>query len=151
VDALKKGTEMNHAIRVAVAHPPRFMRELLLEVIVAQPDLEVVAEIDAEEEIMSVVDGTHPDFLVMTINECSKRPEICDILLRRYPEMKILALDPERNCSTFYWASFDIHSSSVEASESGLLGALRSRPKLEASSELENKRGRGHELENQKV
>jgi hypothetical protein len=46
-------------------------------------------------------------------------------LLRRYPEMKILALAPERNSSIFYWASFDIHSSQVEASEQGLLSTLR--------------------------
>jgi hypothetical protein len=39
--------------------------------------------------------------------------------------MKILALAPERNSSIFYWASFDIHSSQVEASEAGLLSTLR--------------------------
>jgi hypothetical protein len=39
--------------------------------------------------------------------------------------MKILALAPERNSSIFYWGSFDIHESSVEASEAGILSALR--------------------------
>jgi chemotaxis response regulator CheB len=116
---------MTQPIRVVVANRPRLMRELLLETIIEQPDIEIVAEIQNEDEIVSVVDGTHPDFLIITLDESDRRPEICDTLLRRYPEMKILALAPERNSSMFYWASFDIHSSQVEASEAGVLNALR--------------------------
>ena len=118
---------MNQSIRVVVANRPRLMRELVLETIIEQPDIEIVAEIQNEEEIASVVEGTHPDFLIITLDESSRRPQLCDILLRRYPEMKILALAPERNSSIFYWASFDIHSSPIEASEAGVLGALRNK------------------------
>jgi hypothetical protein len=39
--------------------------------------------------------------------------------------MRILALAPERNLSVYYWASLDIHADRVEASEQGVLGALR--------------------------
>ncbi len=83
---------MTQPIRVVVANRPRLMRELVLETIINQPDID---------------------------------PPLCDTLLRLYPEMKILALAPERNSSIFYWASFDIHSIQVEASQAGLLGALR--------------------------
>jgi hypothetical protein len=31
----------------------------------------------------------------------------------------------QENCSVFYWASFDIHSSQIEASEQGILNAVR--------------------------
>ena len=50
---------------------------------------------------------------------------LCDTLLLRHPRMKILALAPERNVSIFFWASFDIHSSQVEASQAGILSTLR--------------------------
>ena len=112
-------------IRVVVANQPRLMRELVLETILEQPDIEIVAEIQNEEEIANAVEGMHPDFLIIALDESGRRPSLCDTLLLRYPKMKILALAPERNVSIFFWASFDIHSSQVEASEQGLLSTLR--------------------------
>ena len=112
-------------VRVVVANRPRLMRELVLEMIIEQPDIEIVAEIQDENEIAHIVEGTHPDFLIIVLDESNQRPPLCDTLLRRFPEMRILALAPERNSSIFYWASFDIHSSQVEASEEGLLSTLR--------------------------
>jgi DNA-binding NarL/FixJ family response regulator len=101
------------------------MRELVVETIFEQSDIEIVAEIQHEDEIIGIVEGTHPDILIITLDQPDQRPPLCDTLLRRYPQMKILALAPERNSSMFYWASFDIHSSEVEASQAGLLSTLR--------------------------
>jgi len=112
-------------IRVVVANQPRLMRELVLETILDQPDIEIVAEIQNEDEIANAVDGMHPDFLIIALDESGRRPSLCDTLLLRYPKMKILALAPERNVSIFFWASFDIHSSQVEASQAGILSTLR--------------------------
>jgi chemotaxis response regulator CheB len=116
---------MTQHIRVVVANRPRLMRELVVETISEQPDIEIIAEIQDEDKIVDAVEEKHPDFLIIALNESDQRPPLCDILLRRYPQMKILALAPERNSSIFYWGSFDIHESSVEASEAGILSALR--------------------------
>jgi chemotaxis response regulator CheB len=116
---------MTQHIRVVVANRPRLMRELVVETISEQPDIEILAEIQDEDKIVDAVEEKHPDFLIIALNESNQRPPLCDLLLRRYPEMKILALAPERNSSIFYWGSFDIHESSVEASEAGILKALR--------------------------
>ncbi len=116
---------MTQPIRVVVANRPRLMRELLLESISEQPDIEIIAEIRNEAEIVSVVEGTHPDFLIIALGESDQRPLLCDTLLHRHPDLKILALAPERNSSALYWASFDIHSKVVEASEAGILSTLR--------------------------
>jgi len=116
---------MTQPIRVVVANRPRLMRELVLETISEQADIEIVAEIQNEDEIADVVDGTHPDFLIIALNETNERPALCDALLHRHPDMKILALAPERNSSIFFWASFDIHERQVEASEAGILTTLR--------------------------
>jgi chemotaxis response regulator CheB len=101
------------------------MRELVVETICEQPDIEVLAEIQNEDDILDTVNETHPDVLIIALNETNQRPPLCDILLRRHPDLKILALAPERNSSIFYWSSFDIHESSVEASEAGILSTLR--------------------------
>ena len=116
---------MAQPIRVVVANKPRLMRELVLEAIIEQQDIEIIAEIQNEPDISRIVEETRPDFLIISLNESNQRPAICDDLLRRFPELKILALAPERNSSIFYWASFDIHSNSVEASEAGILNTLR--------------------------
>jgi hypothetical protein len=115
---------MDQPIRVVVANQPRLMRELVLQTIVEDPDIEILAEVQNEQEIGTVVDKTHPDFLILALDDSNHRPPLCDILLRRYPEMKILALAPERNSSTFISASLDIRESPVESSEAGILNAL---------------------------
>ena len=121
---------MDNVIRVVVANQPRLMRELVLETINEQSGIEIIAEIENESAIAEAVDATHPDCLIITLDESDKRPPLCDILLRRYPEMKILAVAPERNSSMFFWASFDIHESPAESSEAGILNALRRKGQL---------------------
>ena len=111
-----------------MANRPRLMRELVLETISDQPDIEIVGQVQSDSQIAQVVEETHPDFLIIALEESDQRPSLCDFLLERYPQMRILALAPERNCSIFYWASLDIHAHAVEASEEGVLSALRSYP-----------------------
>ena len=112
-------------IRVVVANRPRLMREIVLEAIAEQPDIEILAEIQNEPDISRIVDETRPNFLIIVLDDPNQRPVICDTLLRRFPEMKIMAVAPERNSCMFFWASFEIYSSPVEASEAGILSALR--------------------------
>jgi DNA-binding NarL/FixJ family response regulator len=116
---------MTQLIRVVVANRPRLMRELVLESLIEQPDIEVVGEIKDEGGITDAVERMRPDFLLIALDEPNQRPPLCDILLPRFPEMRILALAPERNSSILYWGSFDIRESPVEASEVGLLSTLR--------------------------
>lgn len=115
-------------IRVLLANRPRLMRELLLATISDQPDIEMVGEATNDAEILRSLEQTHADFLVIALESSQERPPICDFVLERFPRMKILALDPERNLSVYYWASLEIHSNPVESSEEGVLGTLRSSP-----------------------
>ena len=118
---------MEKPIRVLVAIRPRLIRELVLATIADQPDIEIVGEVQDDAEIPAAVENSHPTFLIMAMNWPEQRPSVCDALLRQYPEIKVLALAPEHNSTVFYWASLDIHSHRVEASEEGILGALRGR------------------------
>jgi hypothetical protein len=56
---------------------------------------------------------------------CDFRPRFCDALLRQHPEVRIIAVAPDHNYSVYYWASLDIHSSDIEASEEGILSAMK--------------------------
>lgn len=112
-------------IRVLVANRPRLMRELVLATIADQPDIEIMGEIRDDTEIASVVAESNPDVVIIALGSPENRPAICDVLLNQHPQLRILALAPERNSSVMYWSIVEIHSTRIESSEEGILGALR--------------------------
>lgn len=117
-------------IRVLVANRPRLMRELVMATIADQPDIEIMGEIADDSEVLQVVAQSRPDFVILALDHADQRPALCDNLLAHYPEVKILALAPERNSSVFFWSVMDIRSARVESSEQGILGALRGKAQL---------------------
>jgi DNA-binding NarL/FixJ family response regulator len=116
---------MGRSLRVLVANRPKLMRELILATLSDEPGIEIVGEVSDEAEIRQRVRQTSPDLLVIALDEPAKRPDICDTLLRDQPGLRIIAVASQQNCSVFYWASFDIHSSQIEPSEQGILNAVR--------------------------
>jgi len=106
------------------------MRELVLATISEQPDIEVVGEIQDDTALARVVAESKPDFVILTLDGRDQRPRICDRLLEHNPNMKIIALAPERNRGVCIWAVKEIRSSSVESSEEGILKALRAKLQL---------------------
>ncbi len=112
------------------------MRELVLETISDQPDIEIVGEIQNDAEIVESVERTHPDFLIIALQDSDKRPSVCDQVLERHPHLRVIGLAPERNSSVFFWASLDIRSNRIEASEEGVLSALRSKPQLAVGGQV---------------
>ena len=117
---------MVKAIRVLVANRPRLMRETILTTFADQPDIEIVGEVADDSEIIECVKRTLPNFVVIALDQPGRRPPVCDDLLREHPEVRIIAVAPAKNYIVYYWASLDIHSSDIEASEEGMLNALRS-------------------------
>src|SRR5229473_1961694 len=102
-------------IRVLVANRPRLMRELIVATISEQPDIELVG----------AVEKTRPDFLIVALEKFNRLPQACHSILQSYPQMKVIAVSSDRNSSMFYWASLKVQSNEIEASEAGVLGALR--------------------------
>lgn len=117
-------------VRVLVANRPRLMRELVLAVIADQPDIEVIGEVEDENQLTEMIEDAEPDILILTLDDADKRIAQCGFLLGRHPQMKIIALAPEKNRGLFYWATVDVRSKPLESSEAGLLSALRERPSL---------------------
>ena len=98
-------------VRVLVANRPRLIRELVMATISDQPDIEIVGEVADEDQLVEVVEQVQPDVLILAMDDPEKRVGQCGFLLGRYPQMKILALAPEQNRGTYYWASIDIQTS----------------------------------------
>ena len=112
-------------IRVLVANRPRLIRELVMATISDQPDIEVVGEIQQETELESAVEATRPDFLIVALEKSNRLPDVCQSVLRNHPQMRVIAIASERNSSMFYWTSLRIESNQIEASEVGVLSAIR--------------------------
>lgn len=117
-------------VRVLVANGPRLMRELVLAVLADQRDIEVIGEIRNENELAVAIEETRPDVLILALGDTDKRATQCGFLVGRYPQMKILALAPEKNRGVFYWAVVDVRTKALESSEAGILSALREPPSL---------------------
>jgi hypothetical protein len=119
---------MEKRIRVLVANVPRLMRELILTTLSDQPDIEIVGQVEDEAAILERVESTNPDFVIIAQDTSAKGPNVCDMVLRRRPDIRVVAVAPHHNYLVYYWASPDIHSRHVEASEEALLGVLRTKP-----------------------
>jgi DNA-binding NarL/FixJ family response regulator len=117
---------MEKLVRVLVANRPKLMRELILETLGDQPGVEIVGEVSDENEIPARIQETSPDLLVIALDEPAQRPQICEMVLREHPQLRIIAVASAQNRSVYYWASFDIHSNDIESSEEGFLAAVRS-------------------------
>ncbi len=116
---------MEKSIRVLVANHPRLMRDSVLTTFADQPDIEIVGEVSDESQISESVKRTAPDFVVVALDQPGRRPLICDILLREHPGVQVIAVAQESNQIVCYWASLEIHSNNIEASEEGILNAMR--------------------------
>jgi len=103
------------------------MREMILTTFADQPDIEIVGEVGEESEISESVKRTLPNFVVIALDHPGRRPAICDALLREHPEVRVIAVAREKNFVVYYWASLDIHANDIEASEEGILSAMRTR------------------------
>ena len=113
------------SIRVLVANRPRLIRELMMETIFDQPDIDIVGEIQEESELVEAVDRTRPDFLIVALDKQNRLPVACHSIMQSHPSTKVIAISPDGNSSIFYWASFHLESNGIEASETGILNALR--------------------------
>jgi DNA-binding NarL/FixJ family response regulator len=116
-------------IRVLVANQPRLMRELVMATIADQPDIEIVGEVEDESEIVLAIERNHPDFLIIAQGRSRRLPALCEPILQRHPEIKVIALPSTRaNFVMFYQTACRVEGSRVEASEQGILGVLRGKP-----------------------
>ena len=116
---------MRKPIRVLVANRPRLMRELIVNTFSDQSDIEIVDQVPNEADILASVEKTNPDFVVIAQDILGERPGVCDLVLRQYPNVRIIAIVPHNRYSVYYWASIEIYSRNVEASEEAILGVLR--------------------------
>ena len=113
------------SIRVLVANRPRLIRELLMATISDQTDIEIVGEIPEEADIVGAVEESRPDFLIIALDKSKRLPPFCISILQDHPEIKVIAISPNTNNFMCYCTALQVQSYPIEASEAGVLNALR--------------------------
>jgi DNA-binding NarL/FixJ family response regulator len=115
-------------VRVLVANRPRFLRQLVLSTLSEKAGIEVVGESENEEEVPSLVAERKPDFLLIALDDTKRRPLLCDQLLKDFPALRIIAVAPNTNVGMVYWASLEIHSTTMASQKEQLLEVMRGGP-----------------------
>jgi len=113
------------SIRVLVANRPRLIRELLMATISDQTDIEIVGEIPEEADIVGAVEESRPDFVIIALDKSKRLPPFCISILQDHPEIKVIAISPNTNNFMCYCTALQVQSYPIEASEAGVLNALR--------------------------
>lgn len=90
-----------------------------------QPDIEIVGEVPDESEIEMAIERTRPDFVIVALEKSDRLSSICQKTLQSHPEMRVIAIAPDRDNLMFYSTSLRIQADQLEASEAGVLNALR--------------------------
>jgi DNA-binding NarL/FixJ family response regulator len=112
-------------IRVLMANRPRLIRELVTATISDQPDIEVVGEIQQETELESAIENIRPDVLIVALDRSNELPEVCKSMLSSHPQIRVIGIASDRNSAMFYRVTLQIESNQIEASEVGVLSAIR--------------------------
>src|SRR5260370_7671762 len=100
-------------IRVLVANQPRLMRELMVATISEQPDIEIVGEVEEDSELVSTVEKTRPDFLIVALEKFNRLPQVGHSILQPYPQMKVIAVSSHPNRPMFYCPSPKLQSTTT--------------------------------------
>jgi len=93
---------MDTSIPVLVVNRPR-LSALVLPTLSEQVGISAVGETGNEWDVPSLVAETRPDFLLIAQDEQQRRPPLCDLLLREFPALRIIALAPNKNVGIYYW------------------------------------------------
>lgn len=116
---------MEKTTRVLVANHPKLMRGVILAALADQPGIEIVGEVSDERDILSAVQTTVPDLLVIALDENEQQPPICDQILRQHPTLRIVAVASRKDRTLYFWASFDIHCTDIESSVAGIMSVVQ--------------------------
>jgi DNA-binding NarL/FixJ family response regulator len=79
-------------MRIVLADHQSKVRFALRMLLVRQPGLEVVGEAATVEDLLALVDATHPDLLLLHWRLCEEMPELLATLTRDCPGLHVIAL-----------------------------------------------------------
>jgi DNA-binding NarL/FixJ family response regulator len=93
---------LDRPVRVLLANRPRALRTRLARLLQLQSDIEVVGTVLDPIELLSAVEETQAEVVVVTLPGSGEMPGICSHLFYEYPQLLILALSATRSRAYVY-------------------------------------------------
>lgn len=111
-------------IKVLLANQAQMPRELMAELTLGQPEMDVKGEVLDPIEILLAV-GEYPvDVVVLDLSDPGQEPGICSHLLAEYPDLLVLALAPDLGEGFLYRRTLE-KQQLAEVSKAEILAAIR--------------------------
>lgn len=126
--------------RILLARMPRILHDVLSEMIRSQSDMRLVGEVEENHRLAAAIRGSAPHVVVMGA-EREESPGLCHSILRRFPDVKVLALEGHGRRLSLYEMR-PVYTPLGEASPARLLAWIRqaARP---AAPDAESTDGQG--------
>ena len=119
------GTETisSSPIRILLANLSGIMRQMIANLIQAQPDMVLVGEVDGQIEVLyAALKGV--DIVIIGSSQLYPPPGLCSHLLNEFPELKILVYAARESAASGFW--LDIRRCYIKDASGGkLVDSLR--------------------------
>lgn len=101
------------------------MRDMLLDAIRSEPNTVVVAEVSDDTSIPMVCDFTQADCVVVPLEQGGVPTELCNLVLRKHPDMRIIALTATADIAALcWWSGHEVRCTYMSASRENIVKAL---------------------------
>jgi DNA-binding NarL/FixJ family response regulator len=78
--------------QIILANEPRLLRKLLARVLEMTPGVNVVCEVGSLAELPDAVEQTDPQWMVVSLWQQGKLPEIVKSILAQHPSIKVMGM-----------------------------------------------------------
>lgn len=107
--------------RIVLIDMPRMLRDIVKELVLAQPDMQIVGEYEADTSLGAAVERTEAEFVISGVPTDEAG---AGALLGERPHVKVLAVEADAR-QTFLWELRPQKVALGEISPRTLLGAIR--------------------------
>jgi chemotaxis response regulator CheB len=113
--------------RIVLANGSRLMRDMLKRILYKSDNLEVVREVSDQKELVSVIEHTQPEWVILSLSFDNGVPAWVDGFIASHPSVRFMALAADGSTIKLKW--LEIHEQELNGlSLSDLIKILESRP-----------------------
>ena len=113
--------------RIVLANGSRLLRDMLKRIILKSETLEVVREVTDQRELLSVLEQTNPEWVIISLSFDDAIPAWVDGFMADHPSVRFIALATDGSKIKLKW--LEVHEQELNGlSLSELLHILESKP-----------------------
>lgn len=113
--------------RIVLAIGSRLMRDMLKRILFKSDHIDVVREVTDQRELPSVLENTHPEWVILSLSFDNDVPAWVDNLIASHPSVRFMALAADGSKVKMKW--LEVHEHELdEASLNDLIQILEGEP-----------------------